>query len=150
MPISLIKCSYLLKTESTADSRRISLHFSYEKWISANQSSLTMNLIVLESPVDHTGSHNAHIIFRLHISISLGWYLGPTHGNMIKWAMGTEDTILSLIKGSFWEYGPFENGKRCMYPWTRKTERWQCWKVLPVVKDLIWHAFKRDIEKIAK
>ena len=24
--------------------------------------------------------------------------------------MGTEDTILSLIKGSFWEYGPFENG----------------------------------------
>lgn len=26
------------------------------------------------------------------------------------WATGTEDTILSLIKGSFWEYGPFENG----------------------------------------
>ena len=26
------------------------------------------------------------------------------------WAMGTEDTILSIIKGSFWEYGPFENG----------------------------------------
>ena len=35
------------------------------------------------------------------------------------WAMGTEDTILSLIKGSFWEYGPFENGSILQ---KRKTE----------------------------
>ena len=35
------------------------------------------------------------------------------------WATGTEDTILSLIKGSFWEYGPFGNGSILQ---KRKTE----------------------------
>lgn len=46
------------------------------------------------------------------------------------WAMGTEDTILSLIKGSYNVFGyifllemvHYKKEKTCKYVWTRKRE----------------------------
>lgn len=51
----------------------------------ANPSSLTMNLTTPGSPVDHTGSYTAQIIFRFHITISLGQNLSPTHSNIFEY-----------------------------------------------------------------
>lgn len=61
-----------------------------------------MNLTILKSPVDHTGSHIAQIIFRLHITTLLSYSLdhATTQHNQL-WVMGREDEVLSLINGRF-------------------------------------------------
>lgn len=155
MPVSLIKCSYLLKTESTENSR-ISLAFFLVK----------MDICYPElfnNEHDHSQVSGGRYRFSYctnYFQTSYNYFpqMKPrshTQQHNQIWAIGTQDTILPLIKGRFYVFGSMalqemvvrykKKRQRCCIREPKKhTDDNVEAKFFSVVKGLIWHAFKSN------